>query len=187
MTSISKDWILELRLVEIHWLAVPRILYPNDSLPPSFAISNRRCPTFLIRCPMIEPRAIFTFESPLKLFTLRPSQLGPMPSSENSVSHIRKRQRCAEIEPTTTPQSPPPSKRRKLERPPQHKTPSSFWDNLSRQWLTPRALREFDRRTEQLAAPLPPDRSGLGKDHSKRLKRFARHGGPSLGDLRAVS
>ncbi|KAI0398937.1 hypothetical protein F4802DRAFT_611271 [Xylaria palmicola] len=43
-----------------------------------------------------------------------------------------------------------------------------FWDNLSKIWLTPRALRELDRRNR-----IRPD-----------LARFARHGGPDLQHLR---
>ena len=94
--------------------------------------------------------------------------------------HSRKRQLDVEAEPTTDSSSPPIAKRRKLE------TPSWFWDNLSRQWLTPRTLREFDRRTEWPAAPLPPDRIGKEDINLTQLKRFARHGGPSLEHLRAV-
>ncbi|MCJ1403776.1 hypothetical protein MMC11_006999 [Xylographa trunciseda] len=104
-----------------------------------------------------------------------------MPPGKNAVSCIRKRQRCAQTVPTTTPQLLPSAKRRKLERQPQDKTPSSFRNTVLRQWLSP---REFDSRTGQRAAPLPPDLSGLEKDHSQSLKRFARHGGPSLDDLR---
>ena len=63
-------------------------------------------------------------------------------------------------------------------------TPGSFWDNLSRQWLTRRALREFDRRTSP--ATLPPERTGNKIINLAQLKRFAMHGGPSLSDLRAV-
>ena len=89
----------------------------------------------------------------------------------------------------TTDSSPPATnKRRKLENQPRHRTPSSFWDNLSRQWLTPRALQEFDRRTEWPATPIPPERTGKEEDIDLlQLKRFARHGGPSLDHLRAVS
>lgn len=101
--------------------------------------------------------------------------------------HSRKRQLYVEAEPTTDSSSPPIAKRRKLEEQQRHRTPSWFWDNLSRQWLTPRTLREFDRRTEWPAASLPPIRTGKEDIDLAQLKRFARHGGPSLGHLRAVS
>ena len=102
--------------------------------------------------------------------------------------HSRKRQLCVEAEPTTDSSPLPIAKRRQLEKQQRHQTPSWFWDNLSRQWLTRRTLGEFDRRTEWPATPLPPNRSD--KEESidlAQLKRFARHGGPSLGHLRAVS
>ncbi|KAI9842468.1 MAG: hypothetical protein M1837_007137 [Sclerophora amabilis] len=65
------------------------------------------------------------------------------------------------------------------------RTSTLFWDSLSRIWLTPRACREFDRRTSPTVTPLPPNLSGLRRARPAKLKRFARHGGPSLGDLRA--
>jgi len=100
-----------------------------------------------------------------------------------------KRQLSVEEDPTTDSAQPPTTKRRKLELENQerHRTPSWFWDNLSRLWLTPRALREFDRRTVQPTAPVPPDRTGEEDIDLAQLKRFARHGGPSLGHLRGVS
>ena len=101
--------------------------------------------------------------------------------------HTRKRQLCVEAEPTNDSSLLPITKRRKLEKQQRHRTPSWFWDNLSRQWLTPRALQEFDRRTEWPATHLPPDRTGKEDIDLAQLKRFARHGGPSLGHLRAVS
>lgn len=99
----------------------------------------------------------------------------------------RKRKLCVEAEPTTDSSPPPTIKRRKLENQQRHRTPSWFWDNLSRLPLTPRALREFDRRTVWPAAPVPPKRTGKEDINLARLKRFARHGGPALDDLRAVS
>ncbi|KAK3171022.1 hypothetical protein OEA41_003106 [Lepraria neglecta] len=96
-----------------------------------------------------------------------------------------KRKLCVEAEPATDSSPPPTAKRRKLENQQRHRTPSSFWDNLSRLWLTPRALREFDRRTVWPAAPVPPERTGKEDIDLVQLKRFARHGGPSLDHLRA--
>ena len=110
-----------------------------------------------------------------------------MPSEETPASRNRKRQPSNKAEPTTDSPPPPTAKRRKLEIQQQYRTPSSFWDNLSRQWLTRRALREFDRRTVWTAAPVPPDRTSKENIRLAQLKRFARHGGPSLRSLRAVS
>ena len=64
------------------------------------------------------------------------------------------------------------------------RTPPSFWDNLSRQWLTTRTLGEWNRRTALAAAlDLPPriDHQDWG------LERFARQGGPDLSHVRGVS
>lgn len=111
---------------------------------------------------------------------------GPMPSAKASVPHNRKRQ-LSEAESKTDFSPQPPRKRQRLEDHRRHRTPSSFWDNLSRQWLTRRALREFDRRTVWPAVPVPPHRTGKESIDFAKLKRFARHGGPSLGDVRGVS
>lgn len=110
-----------------------------------------------------------------------------MPSENTIGPPNRKRKLSKEAEPALD--CPPPftAKRRKFDNHQRQRTPSSFWDNLSRQWLTRRALREFDRRTLWPAAPAPPDRTSKKTFALTQLKRFARHGGPSLGDLRAVS
>ena len=109
-----------------------------------------------------------------------------MHSAKASVPPSRKRQLSeAELEDQFQPQRTP--KRRKLKGHQRRRTPSFFWDNLSRQWLTRRALREFDRRTVWSAAPVPPKRTGKENIDLANLKRFARHGGPSLGDIRNVS
>lgn len=110
----------------------------------------------------------------------------PMPSAKASVPHNRKRQ-LSEADSKTDLSLQPTAKRQKLEEHRRHRTPSSFWDNLSRQWLTRRALREFDRRTVWPAGPVPPHRTGKENIDLAKLKRFARHGGPSLGDIRGVS
>ena len=109
-----------------------------------------------------------------------------MPSAKASKSHKRKRQLSeAGSKSDLSPQ--PTAKRPKLEEHQRHGTPSSFWDNLSRQWLTRRALREFDRRTVWPTAPVPPHRTGQENVNLAKLKRFARHGGPSLSNIRGVS
>lgn len=68
-----------------------------------------------------------------------------------------------------------------------NRTPCSFWDNLSRQWLTRRTLQEFDRRTAWSTTLVPPRRTGKESIDLAKLKRFARHGGPSLSDIRGVN
>lgn len=73
-----------------------------------------------------------------------------------------------------------------------------FWDTLSKVWLTPRALQEFDRRNARQQTEgadlrlwprkrFPVDISQLTATSLKDLKRFARRGGPSLTDVRNVS
>ncbi|MCJ1270937.1 hypothetical protein MMC22_010835 [Lobaria immixta] len=110
-----------------------------------------------------------------------------MSSEKPSIPRSRRRKLCAEVEPATDFSLQPTSKRGKLEKHQRHRTASRFWDNLSRLWLTPRALREFDRRTVRSAAPAPPEWTGKEKFDLAQLKRFARHGGPSLCNLRGYS
>lgn len=63
--------------------------------------------------------------------------------------------------------------------------PPKFWDNLSKVWLTPRALRELDRRNDTNSSTIKTTTpSGVT---ATTLARFARHGGPDLRHLRGVS
>ena len=110
-----------------------------------------------------------------------------MPPGEEPEPQSRKRKRAIQLTPAADPQPQPQAKRRKRSRRPRSRTPPEFWDNLSRVPLCHRALREFDRRTVQPVAPKPPKRSVLKGDLVKQLKRFARHGGPNLRDIRGVS
>ena len=96
-----------------------------------------------------------------------------------------------------------PNKRRQKESSTQARREARerFWNTLSKIWLTPRALREFDRRNsarvreqgtgrlEKILHYTNPyvDTSQLPIVVLKSLKRFARRGGPSLQDLRNVS
>lgn len=115
-----------------------------------------------------------------------------VPLEETSESHSRKLKQKRTTSTMAAPISGPPpqaplTKQRGQRGQPRHtRTPKAFFDNLSRQWLTSRTLREFDRRTIRPIAPIPPDRSNLKKSHCVKLKRFALHGGPSLRDLRGV-
>jgi hypothetical protein len=126
----------------------------------------------------------------------------------------RKHQRSERPQPNEISQ--PASKKQRLSYPSGSQPPAAFWDNLSKIWLTKRALRELDRRNTR-AAPNPPHspyrrvrrpvtRNFLSElkrnrqptqdtaDHIrcydlrnlKDVKLFARHGGPDLSDLRNV-
>jgi hypothetical protein len=95
----------------------------------------------------------------------------------------RKRKRTTEHAPAADSQPQSQAKRRKRSRRSPHRTPPEFWDNLSRVPLCRRALREFDRRTVRPVTPKLPVPSVVKGD----LKRFARHGGPDLRDIRGVS
>lgn len=109
---------------------------------------------------------------------------GQMPLNQTPAAQTRKRKPSG-AEPITPSPSRPSAKRRKAEGQRQHQTPSRFWDNLSRVWLTPCALREFDRRTVRPVVPIPPELSTLKETQIIKLKLFARHGGPNLANLRA--
>ena len=128
----------------------------------------------------------------------------------------RKRQ-CPEHSPQVDRALQPLSKREKPSHPNRGSPPpAEFWDNLSKVWLTKRALRELDRRNTR-PAPKPPN-SLYRRPHRpatrriltepsksrqptesttnflchcapkclKDIKLSARHGGPDLSDLRGV-
>ena len=138
------------------------------------------------------------------------------PMLEPRLSNLRKRQRVERDPSQLNGKSQPLLKRQKLNHSiyeAQSQPPVAFWDNLSKLWLTKRALRELNRRNTQ-AAPNPPSSrrrshrpltrrilAELKKnsiqsashflDHCtakclKDIKRFASHGGPDLSDLRSV-
>ena len=109
-----------------------------------------------------------------------------MPLTKASTPHKRKRQ-LSEAEPETEISLQRPAKQQKLKEQQPDLEPSNFWDNLSRVWLTPGALREFDRRTVWPVVPVTPYRTGKESIDLTKLKRFARHGGANLGDIRGVS
>ncbi len=133
------------------------------------------------------------------------------------LSNPRKRQRSEQGPLRLNETSQPQSKRQK----PSHLTsgshpPVAFWDNLSKIWLTKRALRELDRRNTETARN--PPRPSYRRPHQhvtqcalaelkkkrqatqsaadflchcapsclKDIKLFARHGGPDLSDLIGV-
>lgn len=61
--------------------------------------------------------------------------------------------------------------------------PPAFWDNLSQVYLTSRALKEHERRNKTHASP---KRKAPGVSFHN-IAKFARHGGPDLGDIRGYS
>ncbi|KIE02323.1 hypothetical protein MAJ_01981, partial [Metarhizium majus ARSEF 297] len=85
----------------------------------------------------------------------------------------RKRQHPDELS-----QSNPPAKKAKTTW--ENNFSPTFWDKLSKVWLTPRALRELDRRNNSHSL-LP---SVVPGETPTELTRFARHGGPDLNHLR---
>lgn len=127
----------------------------------------------------------------------------------------RKRMRSGH-QPQPNKTSQPPPKRQKLYHSIQSQPPPEFWDHLSRIWLTKHALREFDRRNDQYTLSIShlshqkscrpltrqyyaePNRyyqpthfapkflSVCSTKCLRDIKRFARHGGPDLSDLRNV-
>ena len=109
----------------------------------------------------------------------------------------------------------PQSKKPKLgEDPARSVSPPHYLDSLSKIWLTREALRELNRRTQQIRSPqnLPTARRPLTRalrselrnrlystrtpasdflqhctsEHLRELKWFAKLGGPDLVDLRGV-
>ena len=84
--------------------------------------------------------------------------------------------------------------------------PARFWDNLSKIDLTKAALKELDRRNAQgqpnathalqrrglitrrstARERNPPSVAAVLTRETQALKRFARHGGPDLGQLKGV-
>ncbi|KAM3522944.1 hypothetical protein MY4038_008388 [Beauveria bassiana] len=106
----------------------------------------------------------------------------PSPSSsseQQSVSNVQNRKR---LNPYDTTQDSPPAKRVKSTSTVQIASnfPPQFWDSLSKVWLTPRALREKDRRN----GAQPPATVSAASFTPTTLARFARRGGPDLGHLR---
>ena len=104
-----------------------------------------------------------------------------MSSKPTKVPRYQKRE--LEIEETPGCTALPTSKRQKLKHQ-QENFPQSFWDSLSRLFLTTRSLREFDRRTAWPSLPKQPHLTGAAQIDSRKLVEFAKEGGPDLKDLR---
>jgi hypothetical protein len=137
---------------------------------------------------------------------------------ESQLSNPRKRQRTEQYTLQLNRTSQPQLKRQKLNHPTtRSQPPAAFWDNLSKIWLTERALRELNQRNSQPASSIPRSqyrraRRPITRKFLAELKRnrrvtqsasdflrycepgalkdiklFARYGGPDLSDLKGVS
>lgn len=88
------------------------------------------------------------------------------------------------------------AKKQKLSPPAPSQSPSGFWDNLSRVWLTRNALRELDRRNSQrtivgeedllVRRPANDFLHYCSPQQLREIKRYARRGGPDLCEIRGV-
>ena len=107
----------------------------------------------------------------------------PMPASDSNLPSGRKRRRQASADQPLVDTQLPPWKRAKKPFRSQREAETAFWDSLSKLWLTRRALREFNRRNDAAAKA---GHYQLDNTRAPSIKRFARHGGPDLGDLRGV-
>lgn len=109
--------------------------------------------------------------------------LSPPVSTRQSVSSLhRKRRNVSDFA-----RESPPAKRTKPNTAASVASnyPPEFWDHLSKNWLTPRALRELDRRNDSKRSTVE---AGVPSSPTPAtLRRFARHGGPDLRHLRGVS
>ncbi|OAA34506.1 hypothetical protein NOR_08451 [Metarhizium rileyi] len=124
------------------------------------------------------------FLQKLALFT--PTHHPQMSSSSSvskpqSVSNVQNRKRPNSYDTT---QDSPPAKRVKSTSAVRIASnfPPQFWDNLSKVWLTPRALREIDRRNG--ARPPVTTSPAPTVFTATTLTQFARRGGPDLRHLR---
>ena len=100
---------------------------------------------------------------------------------------LRKKKRVTSTEAAPVPDSPPQaSDGQKHFLHLSNRLSSKFWDNLSRIWLTRPAIQEFDRGAVQLAMTKPESPLNLKGCSVKKLKHFARHGSPSLCDMKGV-
>ncbi|EGC44217.1 conserved hypothetical protein [Histoplasma capsulatum var. duboisii H88] len=118
-----------------------------------------------------------------------PKPFGSMHAVQNSETRSQKRQRCAG-NCLSDPPTPVGQHCAKQPRVLSSNPPGCSWDRLSKVWLTRRALEELNRRTAEHTPPAAPSEhdqleGSLNiKEDWRRLKRFARHGGPDLRNLR---
>ncbi|KAJ3499414.1 hypothetical protein NLG97_g349 [Lecanicillium saksenae] len=101
-------------------------------------------------------------------------------SEQQSVSNVQNRKRRNTYD--TTHDSPPAKRIKSISAARiTSNFPPQFWDKLSKVWLTPRALREKDRRN---GIQPPAIASAVVRATPTSLARFARRGGPDLRHLR---
>jgi hypothetical protein len=120
-----------------------------------------------------------------------PYYLTPMSTAHDSTARGQKRKQSPEIDliADSTPPYEPQWKRAGFRS--AEEANIAFWNNLLKVPLGPRALKEFDPRnilvTSKLATRVDFQRNSTSlKGCSTQLKRFAKHGGPDLQDLREV-
>jgi hypothetical protein len=110
--------------------------------------------------------------------------------SSGRSAKIEKEQDAAPTLSPSTLSPPPPWKSAKRPFRSQQEATEAFWDSLSKVWFTKGALKEFDRKTAQPTHPTRPAPIGQCDwrriSYSHQIKRFARHGGPDLCNLRGV-
>lgn len=130
-------------------------------------------------------RAQSSLQQPDVFTPTRYTQMPPSPSSsmQQSMISLQNRKRRNTTDPV---QQCPPTKKIKFSSTAHRASnfPPQFWDNLSKIWLTPRALRELDRRND--AHPPATNPAAPISVAPTTLARFARRGGPDLGHLRGV-
>ncbi|ATY60941.1 hypothetical protein A9K55_006341 [Cordyceps militaris] len=146
----------------------------NDSKPNIGRVNNRWF--WAVRYSSRIAFPLRLFKRPALSFhpSTRPAPFTPTLHTQMSPSSSVSEEQYGPDMPNRKRSSPPPTKRIKSNFPPQ------FWDRLSKVWLTPRALREKDRRN----GVRPPATVLAASVVPTTLVRFARHGGPDLGHLR---
>lgn len=210
------DKVLELIPIMTH-LPPPRLCSTGPALP-----ERLRSPTFAISITegMARSAAYKRRSSPAIYLSSYVRESGDsevdgchMP--EPQLSNPRKRLHSEQCLPQVRESSQPLSKRQKLDHPRGARPPAAFWDNLSKIWLTERALKELDWRNTQPApnshrspyrrSHRPVTRHAVAEWKNKEenqpatdfltrcstgrledIKLLARHGGPDLSDLRGV-
>ena len=106
--------------------------------------------------------------------------------------HLKRRQKQSQSDTDEAQSDQPPQKKPRRQFSSRQEANTAFWDSLSRVHLTRSALKELDRRNQLHAGPrqtatvVRPDLSRTQPHFASRLKRFARHGGLDLTDLRGV-
>ncbi|OAR00666.1 hypothetical protein LLEC1_07337, partial [Akanthomyces lecanii] len=143
--------------------------YPINRVPAhqSFFTSTRQ--RFLQKLAVFTPTEHRQMSSPSSI------------SDQVPVSNVQKRKRRNTYDTT---EDSPPAKRIKSTSATREASnfPPQFWDNLSKVWLTPRALREKDRRNG--GQPRVATSTTPVTVTPTTLARFARRGGPDLRHLR---